>query len=168
MSKYSESLNSEEVRTEITQVPEDFLNHLYWTVGFLEKQNENIMNRGTALLGFSGIEIALILGRPNSTFGYFDILPTALLFATIGLFITAIWTKEGVFSHGDSFRSLLSMPLESQTLAMCQQILKFESPEKSLIDSTIALISYRGKWLKYGYRTLVMAQLSIALSVFWR
>lgn len=142
------------------------IGHLYWAVNYLEKQNENLLNRATSLIGFSGVEIALLVQVDSWTGTFWMNLVLISILLAVALFIATIWPRRAVFSHGDSFRTLLELPREQQGFNAAQHILKFDNPKTSLIDGAISVIKLRGKTLQIGFSILSFSQFLLVLAVY--
>jgi hypothetical protein len=143
----------------------ELLEHLRWHTEFLDRSHNQVIQRSSSLLGFVGVEIAVLAGFEAETRPEINLASMIALAITALLLLAAIWPREmnfpNVITNVSAYES--SVIVRNENLA--QQLLRPSEIEKSPIGTLEKLISSRGLCLKFAFIMLGVAQCLLTASI---
>lgn len=143
---------------------DDLLDHLRWLTDSLDRSHDQLIQRSANLLGFVGIEIAVLVGFESKIRTAIDLASTVSLSITALLLLAAIWPRKINFPSLRTNISAYESPVVVRNENLAQQLLRPTEMEKSPIGSLYKLISIRGRYLKFAFILLGVSQCLLVAS----
>lgn len=159
-------------KTKNTDMPTpdaELLIHSRWVIGQYEITNEAIMSRAASLLGFVGIEIAVLVDPRISISNEIQTAAVFALVLAVFILVWVLWPRNYGFPDGQTLRNAYSSRKTTRMHNLAEQILTTKTPENSPVDQLALIISARGKLVRAALFVIASAQLLIFLQLLdWR
>lgn len=143
---------------------DELLDHLRWLTDSLDRSHDQLVQRSANLLGFVGIEIAVLVGFETKIRTVIDLASTVSLTITALLLLAAIWPRRMSFPSLKTNIAAYESPVFVRNENLTQQLLRPTEIEKSPIASLERLISIRGRYLKFAFILLGVSQCLLVAS----
>ena len=162
-----------------------FIAQARWLLEFHNKRSDAFAARAVAMLGFSGVILALLpraldlekIVKPTAGFKISVAVMTVALLAAVGCCVAVLAPRQTSTASVEGLRKSWRLHLKGERLGKASRDLADSMlhggsvTASSPVDSAYAEASVRGKWFKWSTRFLAIAIAGLAaiiLQVYWQ